>query len=103
MDLSAYRLVQEALTNCLRHAGPARVAVLTRYDTDRLTLRIDDDGPVPDVDATARRRNGGHGLVAMRERVALVGGRFEVGPGPDGGWRVHAELPVPPSAAEDPG
>jgi signal transduction histidine kinase len=91
VDLSGYRLVQEALTNCLRHAGPARVTVHARYDATTLHLDVVDDG-LGGVDWTVGA--GGNGLVAMRERVAMVGGSLEVGPRPDGGWAVHAALPA---------
>jgi signal transduction histidine kinase len=91
-DLSAYRIVQEALTNTLRHARPghARPAhgeVRLRYSPDALELEIDDDGGV------ASRGDGkGHGLVGMRERAALYGGTFSAGPRPGGGYRVRARL-----------
>ncbi|HEY8340636.1 MAG TPA: sensor histidine kinase [Egibacteraceae bacterium] len=100
VDLSAYRIVQEALTNALKHAGPARVTVHVRYGADVLDITVDDDGGVvaAGVPAVAQRpsRDGGpgHGLVGMRERAALVGGELEVGPRPDGGYRVHARLPL---------
>jgi signal transduction histidine kinase len=88
VDLSAYRIVQEALTNTLKHAGPARAFVTVHYADDHLELIVVDDGSGP--------RNGravGHGLVGMRERVAVYGGTLEAGPGPSGGYRVHATLP----------
>jgi signal transduction histidine kinase len=91
VDLSAYRVVQESLTNCLRHAGPARVTVQARYDDAALRLDVDDDG-LGGVGWNAHV--GGHGLVAMRERVSLVGGTLEVGPRPGGGWAVRAVLPT---------
>jgi signal transduction histidine kinase len=92
VDLSAYRLVQEALTNCLRHAGPASVHVSVGRVADALVVRVLDDG------VGGPRREGGHGLVAMRERVALLGGRLQVGPRDGGGWGVEAELPLTPVA-----
>jgi signal transduction histidine kinase len=90
IDLTAYRIVQEALTNALKHAGPARAKVDIRYGREKLHLEVTNDGPV--------QPNGrpGHGLVGMRERVALYGGTLEVGPGIDGGYRVRAELPLSP-------
>jgi signal transduction histidine kinase len=91
VDLSAYRVVQEALTNCLRHAGPARVTVHARYDEAALGLDVVDDG-LGGVGWNADV--GGHGLVAMRERVSLVGGTLEVGPRPGAGWAVRAVLPT---------
>ena len=93
-DLAAYRLVQEALTNCVRHARAGRVVVSVRTDRDRLTVRVDDDG----VGGSVRPRDGGHGLLAMRERVQLAGGRLEAGARPGGGWTVAAELPLAPVA-----
>ena len=92
VDLTAYRLVQEALTNCLRHAGPARVVVRARYDDATLRLDVVDDG-LGGVDEGAAR-TGGHGLLAMRERVSMVGGTLEVGPQVGGGWAVLSELPT---------
>src|SRR5438067_1614233 len=73
LELSAFRIVQEALTNALKHAGDARATVRVRYGPDSLELEIVDDG----AGAEARADGGGHGLVGMRERVALYGGRFE--------------------------
>lgn len=91
VDTSAYRLVQEALTNALRHAGPAHVRVEVRYAPDGLEVSVVDDGlgggPLPDQGA-------GHGLTAMAERVAYVGGSLDVGPRPEGGWAVRAHLPT---------
>ena len=98
VDLAAYRLVQEALTNCLRHAGPGRVEVRVATAgtaTGRtLVVHVDDDG----LGGTVEPRTGGHGLVAMRERVQLAGGRLTAGPRPGGGWSVAAELPLAPVA-----
>src|SRR5690606_30085364 len=90
VDLSAYRIVQEALTNALKHAGPARVAVRVRYEPSVLDITVDDDGGVvaagvPAANGAPRGSAPGHGLVGMRERAALVGGELEVGPRPDGG------------------
>jgi len=89
VDASAYRIVQEALTNVLRHAGPARVAVTLALAGGRLTIEVVDDGRTP-AGATVE----GHGIVGMRERAAALGGTFEAGPMAGGGWRVAAELPV---------
>ncbi len=94
LDLTAYRLVQEALTNCLRHARAGHVDVILSADERTLTVRVTDDG----VGGSVAPRDGGHGLVAMRERVHLVGGRLEAGPRQDGGWSVAAELPLVPVA-----
>jgi signal transduction histidine kinase len=88
LDVSAYRIVQEALTNALKHAGPARASVVVRYGADELELEIADDG------RTSGKGDGtGHGLVGMRERVAVVGGVLESGARPGGGFIVRARLP----------
>jgi signal transduction histidine kinase len=90
VDLSAYRIVQEALTNALKHAGPgARARVRVAYLEDDLDVTVTDDGSGRD----SFRDGGGHGLVGIRERVAVVGGRVEAGPSPDGGFVVAAHLP----------
>jgi signal transduction histidine kinase len=89
VDLTAYRIVQEALTNVRKHAHPARAQVTIRYNRDALDLEITNDG--------RRAGNGegpGHGLVGMRERVALYGGELEAAPRAGGGYAVHARLPV---------
>jgi signal transduction histidine kinase len=88
VDLSAYRIVQEALTNALKHAGPARAWVVVRYADDDLTLEVANDGP------GAADGIPGHGLVGMRERVAVYGGDLESGPRPGGGYAVRARLPI---------
>jgi signal transduction histidine kinase len=90
IELSAYRIVQEALTNALKHAGEARASVRVHYGPDSLELEIADDGagtPAPETD-------GGHGLVGMRERVALYGGRLDAGRRPTGGFAVRVLLPI---------
>jgi signal transduction histidine kinase len=93
LDLSAFRIVQEALTNTLKHAGPANVDVVVRYGSDRLVLIVDDDGVGP---STTRRDpiRPGYGHLGMRERAALFGGRLQVGARPGGGFRVIASLPL---------
>jgi signal transduction histidine kinase len=88
IGVSAYRIVQEALTNTRRHAAAAHVAVRLAYRPHELEVSVEDDG-APSVAA-----GGGHGLVGMRERVALLGGRLEAGPAPGGGFRVVATLPT---------
>jgi signal transduction histidine kinase len=90
VDLSAYRIVQEALTNTLRHARATRAEVLLRYRPDELEVEVRDDGR----EAVAQGAGGGHGLVGMRERASLLGGTLEAGPLPGGGYRVHARLPT---------
>jgi signal transduction histidine kinase len=91
VDLSAYRIVQEALTNTLKHAQPARASVLVHYTGHGLALEIVDDGAAthpPRVDGD------GHGLIGMRERAAFYGGVLAAGPEPKGGYAVRARLPV---------
>jgi signal transduction histidine kinase len=94
IELSAYRIVQEALTNALKHAGDARATVHVRYGADSLELEVSDDGARPGAVRTGGRNARGHGLVGMRERVALYGGRFDAGHNPAGGFVVRAKLPV---------
>jgi signal transduction histidine kinase len=89
LDLSAFRIVQEALTNALKHAGPARAHVLVRFAPDALELEVYDDGPGAGGETT-----GGNGLVGMRERAALFGGELEAGRPKEGGFRVRARLPL---------
>jgi signal transduction histidine kinase len=89
VDLSAYRIVQEALTNALKHAGPASAQVVVRYRSAEVELEISDDGRGP-VDGA----QGGHGLIGMRERAALVGGIVESGTNGGRGYTVRARLPA---------
>jgi signal transduction histidine kinase len=90
IDLSAYRIVQEGLTNALKHAGHARTTVRVRYGVDSLELEIADDGDPASVELD----RGGHGLVGMRERVALYGGTLDAGRRPAGGFAVCVLLPI---------
>jgi signal transduction histidine kinase len=115
VDLSAYRIVQEALTNSLKHSGPSRARILVRYGPHDLRLEVRDGGPAGDghgppagnglesaggrqpTDSdrqTRRSGRSGHGLIGMRERVALFGGTLETGSLPGGGYRVAARLPL---------
>ena len=93
--LAVYRVVQEALTNVLKHAGAARATVTVRVDPRAVELDVRDDGR-----AAASADGGGHGLIGMRERVALYGGTLRAGPAPDGGFVVHARLPLEPTAVD---
>jgi signal transduction histidine kinase len=87
-----YRVVQEALTNVLKHAGPKVAATVTeRWETTRITITVSDDGR----GAAAHGDGSGHGLVGMRERVEMLGGAFRAGPGPAGGFTVKASVPIP--------
>ncbi|MFF5233289.1 sensor histidine kinase [Dactylosporangium sp. NPDC000521] len=95
LELSVYRIVQEALTNVIRHAAATRARVLVAYADADVTVEVTDDGrggaPAPD----------GHGLSGMRERVALFGGTLTAGPGPGGGFTVRAILPMPADTVPD--
>jgi signal transduction histidine kinase len=93
LDASAFRIVQEAVTNVVRHAGGAPAAVTVRYGADALELVVRDDGPGPRADGTP-----GHGLVGMRERAGLLGGTLEAGPRDGRGFEVHAVLPYEAAA-----
>jgi signal transduction histidine kinase len=104
VELTAYRIAQEALTNVLRHAQATSATVGLRYARDALQVEVDDDGhrdngvesasgrPSEDPDRQIRRS--GHGLAVMAERAAAIGGHLEAGAKPAGGWRVHAWLPL---------
>jgi signal transduction histidine kinase len=94
VGLAAYRIIQEALTNVIKHAGPAHASVLVRYADDDITLEVRDDGH-PTESATT---TGGHGLVGMRERAAVHGGELTAGPDPHGGFVVRARLPITPAS-----
>ncbi len=119
VDTAAFRIVQESLTNVIRHAGPARATVAVRHGDDRVEIEVIDDGRggIPagsgdvggsravDLNGAVRRDGaangngdapggGGHGLAGMRERVALLGGELDAGPRRDGGYRVWARIPL---------
>lgn len=96
VELAAYRIVQEALTNVLKHAGAARVTVRVRLEGETLVVDVTDDGADP---GTALVNGGGHGLPGMRERAALFGGSVEAGSSPGGGFSVCARLPTGAGAA----
>jgi signal transduction histidine kinase len=94
VDLSAYRIVQEALTNVVKHAGLATAQVMIRYRDQEVVVEVTDDGRGVGAVAGDGRKATGHGLIGMRERVAAFGGDLEVGPRPGGGFRVAARLPL---------
>ena len=89
VDLSAYRIVQEALTNALKHAGPAQARVTVRYGEGELELEIADDGT-----GSGDGKGSGHGLIGMRERVSVYGGELHAGHRPGGGYALRARLPL---------
>lgn len=89
LDLSAYRVVQEGLTNALKHAGAAKADVRIHYGPRELQLEVADDGTGTNGDGAA-----GHGLIGMRERVDVYGGGLESGPRPEGGWLLCARFPL---------
>ncbi|MFI0720510.1 histidine kinase [Streptomyces sp. NPDC021224] len=89
-DLAAFRIVQEALTNVVRHSGSRTARILLTHRPGLLQVQIDDDGPA----SAGGDTGGGNGLVGMRERAAALGGTVETGPRPDGGFRVRARLPL---------
>jgi signal transduction histidine kinase len=95
VDVSAYRIIQEALTNTLKHAGPVPTTVTVDYTSDALTVEILDDG---DGMRHWPAASTGHGLIGMRERVALYHGDLQTGPRPDAGYAVRARLPLPYTA-----
>ncbi|MFJ3906812.1 sensor histidine kinase [Streptomyces sp. NPDC090025] len=98
VELSAYRIVQEALSNVIRHAPGARATVTVHHQRAGLTVRVTNTAPTraPDRPGAARAAGEpGHGLLGMRERAAMLGGELAAGPTPDGGWDVTATLPVP--------
>jgi signal transduction histidine kinase len=111
-DLTAYRVLQESLTNVRKHAGPTAVTVRLSYEPDALRIVVDNPATAPDTAAGHWGRSGreretrsvvpngtGHGLVGMRERVTALGGTLRAGPRPDGGYRVTAVLPAPAGRA----
>jgi signal transduction histidine kinase len=89
VELSVYRIAQEGLTNAVRHAPSAPVRVEVRYRDERVDVEVV-NGP----GTSAVPQGGGRGLIGLRERVAIFGGRLDVGPETDGGWRLAATLPV---------
>jgi signal transduction histidine kinase len=97
-DVTAYRVVQESLTNVGKHAGDAAAQVRLSFGPAALHILVEDEGngrPAPDPAPSPDRSDAGHGIVGMRERVAAVGGSLDAGPRPAGGFRVSAVLPLP--------
>ena len=96
LELSAYRIVQEALTNVLKHAQASMARVRVCYGPDAVTIDVTDDGTAPAESGAPA----GHGLVGMRQRARVFGGTAMAGPAPGGGWQVRAELPAEPAPDE---
>jgi signal transduction histidine kinase len=94
VGLAVYRIIQEALTNVIKHAGPAHASVLLRYTEDDMLVEVRDDGHASTPDVAA----GGHGLIGMRERAAVHGGELTAGPDPHGGFVVRVRLPIKPAS-----
>jgi signal transduction histidine kinase len=94
LDGAAFRVLQEALTNVARHAGPATAIVRLSYGERDLTVQVDDDGLGPASQGGHATLGSGRGIVGMRERVTALGGELEAGPRPGGGFRVRARLPL---------
>ncbi|CAN5730667.1 sensor histidine kinase [soil metagenome] len=97
VDLAAFRIVQEALTNVTRHAGPATAMVRIVYGERNLVVQVDDDG----VGAPGVAQNGGNGITGMRQRAVALGGELYAGARPEGGFRVLARLPLEPPSSRD--
>ena len=95
LDLSAYRILQEATTNVLKHARAHRVDIRVHYSASMLALDVRDNGAGNGTDSAS---SSGHGLIGMRERVALFGGQLHAGRDPAGGFSVHARLPIEPAS-----
>ncbi|MFD8544592.1 sensor histidine kinase [Streptomyces sp. NPDC059649] len=97
-DLAAYRIIQEALTNARKHAGPVPVRIHLDPRPDSLRITVEDDGPCPPEngidDAPGLGSGTGHGMIGMRERAKAAGGILTAGPRPTGGFRIHTELPL---------
>ena len=89
VDLTAYRVVQEGLTNAIKHAGAQQAEVLVRYDGGHVEVTVSDNGA-----GDGGGEKGGHGLVGMHERVAVYGGELEAGRRPEGGFALRARIPL---------
>ena len=98
VDLAAYRIIQEALTNVLRHAGARTVRLDLRYEPSQVVIRILDDGTAASPGQAGTNGQDGHGISGMRERALALSGQFTAGPHPDGGFQVRCALPTPDQA-----
>lgn len=99
VDSAVYRIVQESLTNVIRHVGPTRVVVSVAYDADTVNVHITDDGPLDGPPPRTDRAGTGRGLVGMRERCRLLGGHLDARPSATAGFEVAARLPLTPTRA----
>jgi signal transduction histidine kinase len=100
VDHTAYRILQESITNVIRHVGPTRVTVALDYGADVLVVRVTDEGPErPDRTVEGSPAEPGRGIVGMRERCGLLGGELTAEPRPSGGFEVEARLPLAPAGA----
>jgi signal transduction histidine kinase len=99
LELAVYRIVQEALTNTIRHSGAASATVAITFGRDTVAVEVTDSGHLSFAPQLAEDQpaTAGHGLTGMRERARALGGTLEAGPGPDAGFRVAARLPIPSS------
>ncbi len=97
VDLAAYRVVQEALTNVIKHGGGARAQIRLVYGERELVITVTDDGAPERPAGYGARGAGGRGLIGLRERLGLYGGELDAGPRPGGGWRVRAVIPLEPA------
>jgi signal transduction histidine kinase len=102
IDLAAFRVVQEGLTNVMKHAGPVRTTVRLQYRPRDLLITVSDDGLPPGSAPVGTPGPGGRGLIGLRERIAVYGGELDAGPRPAGGWRVTARIPLEPAAGDLP-
>jgi signal transduction histidine kinase len=111
IDLAAFRVVQEGLTNVMKHAGPARTLVRLQYRPRDLLITVSDDGPPPGAAPAAPAAapgpgagpgSGARGLIGLRERIAVYGGELDAGPRPGGGWRLTARIPLDPLPGDVP-
>jgi signal transduction histidine kinase len=98
VDLAAYRIIQEALTNVLRHARARKVQLDLSYEPAQVVIRIHDDGPAASPGQDGANGKDGHGISGMRERALALSGQFTAGPHPDGGFQVRCALPIPDQA-----
>ncbi|WP_166355465.1 sensor histidine kinase [Phytoactinopolyspora limicola] len=102
VDRAGYRILQESVTNVIRHAGPTRVTITITCADGMLTIRVVDDGRSPDAGPAVGDTEPGKGIVGMRERCELLGGGFTAGPLPEGGFEVEARLPLAPAGVVRP-